>query len=1034
MRKGIVYCIVFLLVFMVFAGLPSNVAAKDYNIKADSPVNEVVEGKDVTFDWHLRKSSFTQTRFELYTSAGTKIRYSPATQYTWTDFPYGSGWWYVIAYKDSIVKKMETSKQSFYHLKTDFGRQYTDDTTFMYKDGPEYEKVWLGITFTTYIYYEITKDYTISLPEYFDDSTKLPALRQGQAEFFRYWAASLPPCDWDFIRLDEGGVLTIKKGYRWDGASTPWNNWNFFNNREFYLRCSCVHDSIYDLMRMGYLAHDNSGLIDLHLTDNAGDRNRKLADMMLYMVNVEDGRTEFWAQTDFEIVRAGGAPKTRDNDLLYPWKYHVSELTAWASDGKVELHWQPADLSGKDPNEYGIIGDIDATHSYRPHQYSVYRRSSSSLWSYLDSYTFQPANTYTYKDSDVFYTDTNVNNDQTYYYQIKSGDTEEAVDKFYRHYDESYIDAVVPVVKQGNALILDGINDYVDADTVCEDLSGDAITFEAWVYPETQGRNSILAFNTYSGGNFNLLMYDGGPQKFCYYDDNTGYKYSPIQSVPGHWYHVAVTISESDQTTLWINGAQRGIFFTSIRPSKSAKFSIGQEWDGSTESQHFKGQIDEVRIWTDARMTTEIQANICKPLLGNEANLVGLWHFDERFNSLTAYDATVNANDGTLENYLPFDPFYPSFVPSGAMNQPPVADAGGPYEANEGTEITLDTSGSTDPDEDELQYRWDFDNDGEWDTEYSPEPTATHTWNDDYSGEVAVEVYDGGESDTDTATVTVNNVAPTVTASGDTIDEDDIGTVSGTITDPGTEDTFTVVIDWGEGAPETFSYGAGTTSFSETHQYLDDNPTGTSSDTYALGATVNDDDNGVDTAGTTVTVNNVAPTVSIDDMIQPFSEFILPTDILEFYGSYTDPGILDTHTIEWDFDDSTIITGTLTPTHSYTEPGEYTVTLTVTDDDGGTDSVSMDVLVKSPQQATEVIEEIIEEMELESGTENSLNSILDNSIKSLDKGQENAAVNQLEAFINHVEAQRGKKLTEEEADALIAAAQQIIDNINDNGG
>ena len=44
-------------------------------------------------------------------------------------------------------------------------------------------------------------------------------------------------------------------------------------------------------------------------------------------------------------------------------------------------------------------------------------------------------------------------------------------------------------------------------------------------------------------------------------------------------------------------------------------------------------------------------------------------------------------------------------------------------------------------------------------------------------------------------------------------------------------------------------------------------------------------------------------------------------------------------------------------------------------------------------------------------------------------GQYNAAINQLNAFINQVEAQRGKKITDEDADALISAAQRIIYNM-----
>jgi hypothetical protein len=80
----------------------------------------------------------------------------------------------------------------------------------------------------------------------------------------------------------------------------------------------------------------------------------------------------------------------------------------------------------------------------------------------------------------------------------------------------------------------------------------------------------------------------------------------------------------------------------------------------------------------------------------------------------------------------------------------------------------------------------------------------------------------------------------------------------------------------------------------------------------------------------------------------------------------------------------------------------------------------------------EDIEELIDDVEklnLHGGTEKSLTKKLENAIKSLEKGEIEAAIGKLNAFINEVEAQRGKKIDEADADALIAAAQAIIDEL-----
>ncbi|MFA5102560.1 MAG: C25 family cysteine peptidase [Candidatus Thermoplasmatota archaeon] len=229
----------------------------------------------------------------------------------------------------------------------------------------------------------------------------------------------------------------------------------------------------------------------------------------------------------------------------------------------------------------------------------------------------------------------------------------------------------------------------------------------------------------------------------------------------------------------------------------------------------------------------------------------------------------------------------------------------------------------------------------------------THTYLDDTPSSTPSDIYtisvsvidDDGGDDSDSDTVTVNNVAPVATAVGASIDENDTATMSGTIMDPGTQDTFSVVIDWGEGAPQTYLYPAGATSYSETHQYLDDNPTGTPTDEYAISVTVTDDDTGEATATATVSVDNVDPTITVFKLDQPNPQFILPlVHALTFTGEFTDQGTQDTHTILWDFDDGQTAS-TLNTTHTYTAPGLYEVSLTVEDDDTGVDEDSLEVNV-----------------------------------------------------------------------------------------
>ena len=46
------------------------------------------------------------------------------------------------------------------------------------------------------------------------------------------------------------------------------------------------------------------------------------------------------------------------------------------------------------------------------------------------------------------------------------------------------------------------------------------------------------------------------------------------------------------------------------------------------DNAYFRGQLDEVRVWSVARSEAQVRAAMGQRLSGNEVGLVGLWNFD----------------------------------------------------------------------------------------------------------------------------------------------------------------------------------------------------------------------------------------------------------------------------------------------------------------------------------------------------------------------------------------------------------------------
>lgn len=136
----------------------------------------------------------------------------------------------------------------------------------------------------------------------------------------------------------------------------------------------------------------------------------------------------------------------------------------------------------------------------------------------------------------------------------------------------------------------------------------------------------------------------------------------------------------------------------------------------------------------------------------------------------------------------------------GSTNNPPIADAGGPYEGVSDKSITFNGNKSSDPDNDPLTYVWDFGDE-------SPEKDGvkvSHIF-DEGTYTVTLTVSDGDLDNVSTADVTVaaGNVAP----SGVMITGDDEGSVGEELSfsmkaSDDNDDTLMFLVDWGDGSEE----------------------------------------------------------------------------------------------------------------------------------------------------------------------------------------------------------------------------------------
>ena len=108
------------------------------------------------------------------------------------------------------------------------------------------------------------------------------------------------PIETDYLRLGTSGILRIKKGYAWDGAS------GITFDSKSSMRGALVHDALYQLLRLKLLSQTY----------------RNYADELLRDICIEDGMWKWRANMWYKAVRKfadfAADPKNKKQVLTAP--------------------------------------------------------------------------------------------------------------------------------------------------------------------------------------------------------------------------------------------------------------------------------------------------------------------------------------------------------------------------------------------------------------------------------------------------------------------------------------------------------------------------------------------------------------------------------------------------------------------------------------------------------------------------------------------------------------------------------------------
>jgi len=192
-----------------------------------------------------------------------------------------------------------------------------------------------------------------------------------------------------------------------------------------------------------------------------------------------------------------------------------------------------------------------------------------------------------------------------------------------------------------NVLAFDGVNDHVRKTSFSSGTFAQTrFSVELWFKSDAVNRGYLVqsanSSSAYEGEKIQYSMrLEGGGSVVASYGGKGSYvsATSPSSYGDGNWHHAAMTLASSGLFTLYIDGIT--VATDSYSKADDTRYYTLSTYLGVltstrfSNSSYFKGQMRDVRFWSDTRTAAEILANKDAMLTGAEAGLFAWYTLDQ---------------------------------------------------------------------------------------------------------------------------------------------------------------------------------------------------------------------------------------------------------------------------------------------------------------------------------------------------------------------------------------------------------------------